>query len=162
MIATLFGGKIGFVGWMLLITAMLLFLADRSRNNTRFVGRWDALWIGFAQMVALLPGISRSGATIAMSLFLGIDRTRAARFSFLMVVPLILGKIAYDLVLGGPIQTSVSTTSLLVGFTTAFIAGVLACRWMVVLVARSKLRWFAVYCVAAGAFAFLLAYAAHA
>lgn len=160
-LATLFEGKLMFVGLMLLVTAVLLFFADFSKRNDRAVSRWDALWIGVGQMVAILPGISRSGATIATSIFLGIDRYKAARFSFLMVVPLILGKMGYELVQGGPINTSVSHTALLVGFVAALISGIIACRWMVILVTRSKLRWFGFYCIAAGAFAIAISLLAH-
>ena len=113
-------------------------------------------------MIAILPGISRSGSTIAASLMLGIDRYTSARFSFLMVVPLILGKMGYDLLSGGVVHTSISTGALAVGFATAFISGVLACRWMIVLVTRSRLRWFGLYCIVAGVFALLLSWYAHA
>lgn len=160
-LALLFEGQLMFVGLMLFVTAVLLFFADYSKRNDRAVGRWDALWIGLGQMVAILPGISRSGATIATSIFLGIDRYKAARFSFLMVVPLILGKMGYELVNGGPVNTAVSESALLVGFMAALISGIVACRWMVILVTRSKLRWFGMYCIAAGVFAIVLSFLAH-
>ena len=97
---SLFGGKILFVGCMLLITAVLLLLADRAKNTDKNVSKTNSLIIGVSQAIAMLPGISRSGATISTSVLLGIDRTKAARFSFLMVVPLIFGKIVKDL-MGG-------------------------------------------------------------
>lgn len=87
-----FSGDILFVGFMLIITALLLWLADKAKKTTKKVTFQNAFVIGVAQAIAILPGISRSGATIATSVLLGIDRERAARFSFLMVVPLILGK----------------------------------------------------------------------
>ena len=99
-----FGGSIAFVGAMLIITAVLLWLADRSKNTGKPVTIKDSIIIGIAQAVAMLPGISRSGATISTSVLLGNDKTKAARFSFLMVVPLIFGKIAKDL-LSGEIST---------------------------------------------------------
>ena len=107
-----------------------------------------------AQAIAILPGISRSGATISTSVLLGIDREKAARFSFLMVVPLILGKMAKD-VLDGKFQlTEELAMPLLAGFVAAFFTGLVACLWMIQLVKQSKLSWFAVYCFLVGAIAF--------
>jgi len=156
VIATLFEGRIAFVGGMLLLTAALLFFADRPRRGERKVTRWNALWIGIAQAAALLPGLSRSGTTLATSLYLGIERYKAARFSFLMVVPLILGKISYDLLFSTSLEVSVSTTAMVSGFIAAFVSGVLACRWMIALVRRSRLHWFALYCLFAGLTAIIL------
>jgi len=153
---SLFSQRIGFVGFMLLITAALLFIADRPHDRVRSLNRWDAVWIGCAQAVALLPGISRSGSTLATSLYLGIDRYKAARFSFLMVVPLILGKVCYEILLGDALTTSASTGALVIGFGTAFISGVLACRWMIRLVMKSQLKYFGFYCLAVGVFAIIL------
>ncbi|MDH5415048.1 MAG: undecaprenyl-diphosphate phosphatase, partial [Flavobacteriaceae bacterium] len=98
-----FGGRILLVGFMLLITAVLLLLADRAKNTNKNVTYSTSFIIGVSQAIAMLPGISRSGATISTSVLLGIDRTKAARFSFLMVVPLILGKVGKD-ILGGEIS----------------------------------------------------------
>ena len=92
----LFGGNIAFVGAMLLVTAILLVFADRAKNTDKEVSYLNAIIIGVSQAIAMLPGISRSGATISTTVLLGVDRTKAARFSFLMVVPLIIGKIAND------------------------------------------------------------------
>jgi undecaprenyl-diphosphatase len=153
---SLFSQRVGFVGFMLLITAAMLFIADRPHNRVRSLNRWDAVLIGCAQAVALLPGISRSGSTLAASLYLGIDRYKAARFSFLMVVPLILGKVGYEILLGDALSTSASTPTLLIGFSTAFLSGIIACRWMIRLVMKSKLKYFGVYCVAVGVFAIIL------
>lgn len=161
MFEALFSKRVGFVGFMLLITALLLFIADKPRAVTRAMNRWDALWIGCAQAVALLPGISRSGSTLATSLYLGVDRYQAARFSFLMVVPLILGKIGYEILLGDSFNGSTNVMALSVGFITAFFTGIFACKWMIRLVMLSKLRWFAFYCVAAGVFAIVLSLVVH-
>ena len=99
-IEAFFGGKILLVGSMLILTAILLIFADKAKNTNKKVGILQAIIIGVSQAIAILPGISRSGATISASVLLGIDRERAARFSFLMVVPLILGKMAKDILDG--------------------------------------------------------------
>ncbi|HBL80859.1 MAG TPA: UDP-diphosphatase [Aequorivita sp.] len=150
-----FGGSIAFVGAMLIITAVLLWLADRSKNTGKPVTIKDSIIIGVAQAVAMLPGISRSGATISTSVLLGNDKTKAARFSFLMVVPLIFGKIAKDL-LSGEISTHNTHLGVMgVGFLAAFICGLIACTWMISLVKKSKLRYFSIYCVLIGLIAII-------
>ncbi|HIA36970.1 MAG TPA: undecaprenyl-diphosphate phosphatase [Flavobacteriales bacterium] len=150
-IDALFNGQILLVGSMLFITGLLLFLADKAKNTEKKTNFSQALIIGIAQAIAILPGISRSGATISTSVMLGIDREKAARFSFLMVVPLIFGKIAKD-VLGGEISADSATLIPLgVGFAMAFITGLLACKWMIKLVKQSQLKYFAYYCFIVGA-----------
>lgn len=145
-----FGGKILLVGFMLLVTAALLLLADKSKNTTKNVGYQNAFIIGISQAIAMLPGISRSGATISTAVLLKIDRTRAAKFSFLMVVPLIFGKVAKD-VLGGEISFASNQIGVLsVGFFAAFFAGLFACKLMIGLVKKSKLSYFAIYCAVVG------------
>jgi len=146
----LFGGNIMLVGCMLLVTALLLFLADKAKNTEKKVGFKDAFIIGISQAIAMLPGISRSGATISTSVLLGNDKTKAARFSFLMVVPLIFGKIAKDLVGGDLSFESQNITALGAGFIAAFVSGLFACTWMIALVKKSKLSYFAIYCVIVG------------
>lgn len=145
-----FGGNVAFVGGMLLITAVLLFLADRAKNTHRPVSFRDSLIVGVAQAVAMLPGISRSGATIGTSVLLGIDKRKAARFSFLMVVPLILGKIAKDLLSGDLEFQDTLAGPMSAGFIAAFISGLIACTWMIRLVRNSRLTYFAVYCLIVG------------
>ena len=148
-----FGGKILFVGAMLLVTAVLLLLADRAKTTNKDVTVMSSIIIGVSQAIAMLPGISRSGATISTSVILGVDRNKAARFSFLMVVPLILGKIAKDL-LGGDIHiSSQEMIPMGVGFAAAFIAGLIACQWMIALVKKSKLIYFSIYCAVVGVIA---------
>ncbi|MBB4119405.1 undecaprenyl-diphosphatase [Mesonia hippocampi] len=149
---SLFGGSIALVGGMLIITAVLLWLADKAKNTLKPVSTSNAFVIGIAQAIAMLPGISRSGATISTSVLLGNDKTKAARFSFLMVVPLILGKIAKD-ILSGDLTHTGNTSALIVGFIAAFIAGLLACTWMIKLVRNSKLTYFAIYCLIVGVIA---------
>lgn len=146
----LFSGQLLLVGAMLLLTAILLVFADRAKTTDKKVGYWDAIFIGIAQAIAILPGISRSGATISTSVLLKIDRARAARFSFLMVVPLILGKMAKDLMSGEVSYESSIVIPLLIGFIAAFITGVLACTWMIKLVKNAKLTYFAIYCALIG------------
>jgi len=149
-IEALFGGALTLVGSMLLVTGLLLFLADKAKASAKKVGVKHAILIGISQAIAILPGISRSGATISTAVLLGIDKEKAARFSFLMVVPLIFGKIAKD-ILSGDIQYETTTfIPLLVGFIFAFLTGMFACKWMIRLVKSSQLKYFAYYCFAIG------------
>ena len=138
---------------MLIVTAALLFLADRAKDTKKKVSFSNALIIGISQAIAMLPGISRSGATISTSVLLGNDKTKAARFSFLMVIPLIFGKIAKDILSGDISTESQNFTALSIGFIAALIAGVFACTWMIRLVKNSKLSYFAIYCTIVGAIA---------
>jgi undecaprenyl-diphosphatase len=154
----LFNGNILLVGFMLIITAILLFLADKAKNTGKKVSYSNAFIIGISQAIAMLPGISRSGATISTSVLLGNDKAKAARFSFLMVVPLILGKIAKDLLSGELTSGNHDYTALTVGFVGAFIAGLIACTWMIKLVKNSKLTYFAVYCIIVGIIAIFLSF----
>ncbi|MEK9516740.1 MAG: undecaprenyl-diphosphate phosphatase [Flavobacteriaceae bacterium] len=154
-IASLFVGKIALVGVMLMITALLLFLADRVNENNKELNYSNTFYIGVIQAIAILPGISISGATIALAVLLKIDRNKAARFSFLMVIPLILGSMAKSVIDGDLSQESTALLPLLVGFVSAFITGVFACRWMVALVKKSQLKYFSFYCFAVGALAIL-------
>ena len=146
----LFGGNILFVGCMLIITAILLWLADKAKDTAKTVSTSNAFIIGIAQAIAMLPGISRSGATISTSVLLGNDKTKAARFSFLMVIPLIFGKIGKDIVSGDLSFSADNSIPLLLGFVAAFISGLFACTWMISLVKKSKLSYFALYCIIVG------------
>jgi undecaprenyl-diphosphatase len=154
-LASLFGGQVLLVGFMLFITALLLLLADRAKDTTKNVSFVNSMIIGVSQAIAILPGISRSGATISTSVLLGIDRTKAAKFSFLMVVPLIVGKVIKD-VSGGEINfQSSEIIPLTAGFFAAFLSGLLACKWMIALVKKSKLTYFAIYCAVIGLIAII-------
>ncbi len=146
----LFGGDITFVGFMLLITAVLLWFADKAKSTRKSVSNTNAFVIGIAQAIAMLPGISRSGATISTSVLLGNDKTKAARFSFLMVIPLIFGKIAKDILSGDLHFSSENSIAISLGFIAAFVSGLFACTWMISLVKKSKLTYFAVYCAIVG------------
>ncbi len=152
-IEELFNAQVLLVGAMLIITGLLLFLADRAKKTDKSVSVVEAIIIGISQAIAIMPGISRSGATISTSVLLGIDREKAARFSFLMVLPLIIGKSLLDvkdIVETGGEGMSISTSVLLVGFIAAFIAGLFACKWMIALVKKAQLKYFAFYCFAVG------------
>ncbi|TVZ52763.1 undecaprenyl-diphosphate phosphatase [Dokdonia sp. Hel_I_53] len=146
----LFGSNILLVGCMLIVTAVLLYFADRAKDTQKNVSFSNAFIIGVSQAVAMIPGISRSGATISTSVLLGNDKSKAARFSFLMVIPLIFGKIAKDLMDGALTSQTGNVSVLIIGFFAAFIAGLVACTWMIKLVKKSKLSWFAVYCLVVG------------
>jgi undecaprenyl-diphosphatase len=135
---------------MLIVTGLLLMLADRAENTTKRVTQKSAFIIGISQALAMLPGISRSGATISTAVLLGVDKTKAARFSFLMVIPLIFGKILKDVFSGELAYNSTQFTSLSIGFVAAFISGLMACTWMIRLVKNSQLKYFAVYCAVVG------------
>ncbi|WP_432411946.1 undecaprenyl-diphosphate phosphatase [Rasiella sp. SM2506] len=154
-----FGGSIAFVGAMLIVTAILLWLADKAKSTEKKVSFSNAFVIGIAQAIAMLPGISRSGATISTSVLLGNDKSKAARFSFLMVVPLIFGKIAKDVLSGELTSEATNFTTLGLGFVAAFIAGLFACTWMIALVKKSKLSWFAIYCLIVGVIAIVVSFA---
>ena len=146
IIETLFNGRLILVGIMLILTGFLLFLADKSKENNNDINYLNSLIIGIAQAIAILPGISRSGATIATSVILGIDKTSSAQFSFLMVVPLIFGKVLKDIISREVLTDSITFGPLLIGFIAAFFTGLLACKWMIKLVRASKLKYFSYYC----------------
>jgi undecaprenyl-diphosphatase len=152
---SLFDKQILLVGFMLFVTALLLLLADRAKDTTKKVSFFNAIVIGVSQAIAILPGISRSGATISTSVLLGIDRAKAARFSFLMVVPLIVGKMLKDISSGDFQTSSTETLPLLIGFVAAFVSGLLACKWMIALVKKSKLIYFSFYCAIVGLIAII-------
>ncbi|MDA3952635.1 MAG: undecaprenyl-diphosphate phosphatase [Bacteroidales bacterium] len=154
----LFNNQIRLVGFMLILTAVLLYFADKAKTTDKGVSFWNAIIIGVSQAIAILPGISRSGATISTSVLLGIDRAKSARFSFLMVVPLILGKMAKDIA-GGEISNDMtSAMPLLVGFIAAFVVGLIACAWMIKIVKNSKLTYFAIYCLIIGLIAIFFSF----
>lgn len=149
-IEQLFAGQILLVGAMLGITGLLLFLADKAKDTGKNVSTTSAIIIGISQAIAILPGISRSGATISTAVLLGIDKQKAARFSFLMVVPLILGKMAKDILDGAFAVEAGSMVSLGAGFVAAFLTGLVACTWMINLVKKSQLKYFSFYCFVVG------------
>ena len=153
-VEAVFGSGLLIVGCMLLVTAALLsfsyYYKPKQKEN---ISMKDAFIIGLAQACAVLPGLSRSGTTIATGLLLGDNKAKLAQFSFLMVMPSILGEGLLDgikLMKGEDIAGSISTLSLLIGFIAAFVVGCLACKWMINIVKKGKLVYFAVYCAIAG------------
>lgn len=160
-------GGLLLVGICLCCTALLLTFAyfsgfDRkthkpvSDQKGRDISWWDAIIIGLSQAVAVLPGLSRSGTTIATGILIGDKRAKVAEFSFIMVIIPILGEALLDLakMLKDPAAQasgSVDAMAMIIGFVSAFIVGCMACKWMIALVKKGKLIWFALYCLAVGA-----------
>lgn len=139
------------VGAMLLLTAALLSFAyyDRPRQKSTISYR-DSFIIGLSQAVASMPGLSRSGTTIATGLLLGNEKAAVATFSFLMVLAPILGESLLEVMDGGMAIEGISTSALVAGFVSAFVVGCLACKYMINIVKRGKLIWFAIYCAVVG------------
>ncbi|MEO9869591.1 undecaprenyl-diphosphate phosphatase [Ekhidna sp.] len=158
-IEELFVGNLVLVGSMLLITGGLLLFAHYKKDGEKNVGYLSAFTIGLAQAFAVLPGISRSGSTIATALILGVERSKAARFSFLMVLIPILGASLLELLdyAENTGTHTINTSSLIIGFLAAFGSGFLACKWMIKIVRKGKLTYFAIYCFIVGFIAILSA-----
>lgn len=158
-VEALFGNGVRFVGCMLFVTAALLLLTHFIKpKRQRPVTARDAFIIGVAQAVAVIPGISRSGSTIATGMMLGDDRTQLAKFSFLMVLVPILGEAFLELLKGdfSPATSGIPVLALVAGFLSAYVAGLFACKVMIRIVSRGKLYWFALYCAVAGSVAVIL------
>jgi len=151
----IFGSGLFIVGLMLLVTATLLAFSYYAKPRTKeHISMKDAFIIGLAQACAVLPGLSRSGSTIATGLLLGDKKEKLAQFSFLMVIPPILGEALLDglkIVKGAAeANADVSLVALIVGFLSAFVFGCIACKWMIDIVKKGKLIYFAVYCAFVG------------
>jgi undecaprenyl-diphosphatase len=149
-VEALFNGDMVFIGSMLLVTALLLATGHFKKHGERSVGYFDAFIIGIAQAIAVIPGISRSGATISTGMILGNRKEELAKFSFLMVLVPVLGANFIELFSVEKIGGGAGTGVLLIGAVAAFISGYLACSWMINLVKKSKMIWFAVYCAILG------------
>ena len=157
-VEALFGEGLLLVGVCLVVTSLLLsvseWLQNKRQGQGHEVGYKDAIIIGIAQACAVLPGLSRSGSTIATGLLCGVKKESVAQFSFLMVLPLIFGATAKMFIdaqsSGVLIMEQVSGSALLAGFIAAFFSGLIACKWMISLVKKAKLTWFAVYCLLVG------------
>ncbi|MFA0964642.1 undecaprenyl-diphosphate phosphatase [Roseivirga sp. BDSF3-8] len=157
-ISAFFDGNILLVGAMLLVTGLLLTFTYYKKDTQKSVSYTKAFIIGITQAIAILPGISRSGTTIATALLLNVDKAKAARFSFLMVLAPIIGASLLklkDYMEAGTGAGDISTTALLAGFIAAFVSGLLACQWMIAIVKRGKLIYFAIYCFIIGFIAIL-------
>ncbi len=163
-VESIFGSGLYIVGCMLLLTALLLGFSYYAKPRPKEqISMRDAFIIGLAQACAVMPGLSRSGSTIATGLLLGNKKENLAQFSFLMVIPPILGEALLDIIkmMGGcNITGDIPVTSLMIGFLAAFISGCIACKWMINIVKRGKLIYFAIYCVTAAVFC--LVYATYA
>lgn len=147
-----------FVGAMLLLTAVLLTFAYFAKPRQKdSISYRDAFIIGLSQAAATMPGLSRSGTTIATGLLLGNKKESVAEFSFIMVIPVILGKMLLDIASGEFTAMAVDTTSLIAGFIAAFLSGAFACKFMIEIVKRGKLIWFAIYCAVVGLIAVVCA-----
>lgn len=181
-IETFFGRELTLVGWCLLATAALLFFSYFFRTRPlqagvtpaqggykpRDISFIDAFVIGCSQAVAVLPGLSRSGTTIATGILIGDKREQVAQFSFFMVIIPILGEALLDIkdmlsvesinAAADVASASVPTLSLIVGFITSFVVGCLACKWMLAIVNKGKLWWFAIYCIIAATLCLLYGY----
>lgn len=161
-IEKLFGGDILFVACMLLVTGTLLLITYFTKDKDGRVTAPKALVIGIAQAIAILPGISRSGSTIATALYLGVEKSRATRFSFLMVLPPILGATLLKVIdlfeAGSTTTTTLAAGPMVGGFLAAFISGLFACSMMIALVRRGKLIYFAYYCYLVGIIAIAFYY----
>lgn len=156
----IFGSGLVIVGCCLLVTALLLtfsyYAKPRQKEN---ITMKDAFIIGLAQACAVLPGLSRSGTTIATGLLLGDNKAKLAQFSFLMVIPPILGEALLDgmkMMKGEDVVGDIPTLSLVVGFIAAFVSGCIACKWMINIVKKGKLIYFAIYCAIAGSVTLVL------
>lgn len=170
-VESLFGSITG-VGIALLVTAVLLFFSDLASGKglalasksgqpekayRNGISYWQAIAVGIGQAFAVAPGLSRSGTTISTGLICGVKREVMAQFSFLMVLVPILGEAFLEVVGGGFAESSIGALPLLLGFVSAFLSGLLACKVMIALVKKAKLRWFALYCALAAASIFIFA-----
>ncbi len=160
-VEALFGNGLLLVGICLLITAALLTLSEwlqkKRQSKGHEVGYKDAFIIGIAQACAVLPGLSRSGTTIATGLLCGVKKESVAQFSFLMVLIPILGEALLDgiKIIQGEVTSELDILPAVVGFVAAFVTGCLACRFMIEIVRRQRLVWFAIYCAIIGTTAIL-------
>ncbi len=159
-IENLFNGNILLVGSMLVITSIFLAFTYLQKNNSKKnISYTDALMIGIAQAIAILPGISRSGITISTALLLKVNKKEATKFSFLMVLVPILGimilKITKGLLNIEDISSDIKIDSLIIGFFSALISGIFACKWMIKIVEKSNLMYFSIYCLLVGIFALI-------
>lgn len=174
----LFGSSIHVVAGALLVTAALLLLSDNAnkifgrccrrckcaeadsvsdKGRRNGISYWQAFVVGLGQAIAVIPGLSRSGTTIATGLLCGVKRDVVAQFSFLMVLIPILGEAFLEIVGGDMASSTVGALPLVLGFISAFVAGLFACKVMIALVKKTKLGWFALYCAVVAVLIFVFA-----
>ncbi len=149
-IEQIFEGGIWMVGISLVFTGIILWITPHIEDGQSTIGWKRAVLIGVAQAIAIMPGISRSGMTIAAALMLGVGKKSAARFSFLMVLPVIIGKILLDLISGDFDTTGTSALPISIALISSFLVGIIACKWMIQIVQKFKLKYFAWYCISVG------------
>lgn len=155
-VEAIFGSGLLIVGFCLIITSALLTMSYYARPRQKEeISLWQAFVIGLAQSIAVLPGLSRSGSTIATGLLLGVKKEKMAQFSFLMVIPPILGEALLSILKAAKdgaeaAAGSISMSALAIGFIAAFVSGCLACKWMVSIVKKGKLVYFGIYCAIVG------------
>ena len=155
-VEAIFGSRLLIVGFCLIITSALLTMSYYARPRQKEeISLWQAFVIGLAQSIAVLPGLSRSGSTIATGLLLGVKKEKMAQFSFLMVIPPILGEALLSILKAAKdgaeaAAGSISMSALAIGFIAAFVSGCLACKWMVSIVKKGKLVYFGIYCAIVG------------
>ena len=155
-VEAIFGSGLLIVGFCLIITSALLTMSYYARPRQKEeISLWQAFGIGLAQSIAVLPGLSRSGSTIATGLLLGVKKEKMAQFSFLMVIPPILGEALLSILKAAKdgaeaAAGSISMSALAIGFIAAFVSGCLACKWMVSIVKKGKLVYFGIYCAIVG------------
>ncbi len=152
----MFQGNLVATGIEFLITASLLAMAHFIKPRERNISYLDSFIIGIAQAVAVVPAISRSGATIATGLLLGNKKEAVTKFSFLMVLIPVVGANLMEITKGNTVTGGLDLSSIVLGFLAAFISGYFACKWMIELVKRSKLIWFSIYCAILGLLAVIL------
>ena len=150
IIGVLFSGNILLIGLMLIFNSLILLIADTCKEGKKELNTFRALLIGVSQAVGIIPGISRSGITISTSILLGIKRSEASTFSFLMVIPLIIGSVIKSVIDQETLNFNIDFPILTIGFFGAFFTGIIACKWMLNIVENFKLKYFSFYCIIVG------------
>jgi len=158
-VESLFSGNLVLVGSALLVTGALLISTQLVKQGNKHIPFLDAFIMGLAQALAVIPGISRSGATISTGLLMKNSRDEVAKFSFLMVLLPIIGAGLLDIlsIASGTVETGIQTGSLVIGFLAAYLSGLAACSWMIRIVKKGNLYWFAIYCIIIGILSIVLA-----
>ncbi|BAV95242.1 undecaprenyl-diphosphate phosphatase [Ichthyobacterium seriolicida] len=149
-IEKLFNGNTIFIGSMLILNGIILLVLNKEQYSSKLISFLDSFFIGVAQAIAILPGISRSGLTISTAVVLGNNKRESAKFSFLMVIPLVLAKGIKDISSGQMSFLEISNIDLAIAFIVSFLTGIIACRSMIKLVEKSNIKYFSLYCFSIG------------